>query len=194
MDASEEKDDRRPKTKEDAEIALKLFCRKYELIKTYSFFNNPNLRISHKSKIEDGYINTTYEGPSSEQIDAVLLNFRFFLNRNEHTAVDYLKDCFDLIGIRDDIRKELDAVFKERQLWRKRHSNINGLPNSELFGILIYGDRVHANEEKRVLSYNELMKYDLIKSAELFFLSKIIYEYFIIIGKFYSLINRQNNP
>lgn len=180
-----------PKTKEDAERALKLFCAKFERISEYSFFKVEKIGVRHEHKIAQGYTELFYEGPTNEQIDAVLLHLRFFLGKNESSSIFHLKKCFDLVGAEESSKRKLEDVLKLREKWQGESSRICDLSNSELFAILIWGGRIHANSQKRIESYDELMRFELFKAEEEFHLSRTIFEFLKIIQILAELIKSE---
>ena len=179
-----------PKTKEEAQRAVNLFCNKCDLIRGYSLWSYKTISIKGRISVNEAESESSYEGPSSEQIDAVLLHIRFFINRNEGSHIGYLPKIISLIDVDADDRNRINEILNKKKHWSASLSGLEGLTNSELFNILIFGARIHANEKDHVDDYAEFMRFDLFRTAELFHLSSIVNSYMVFMWAIQAVLQK----
>ena len=79
-----------PQTPDEARLALETFNAKFEQVKDYSFFQFT--KLSARAHYDFKTAEAVYEVdiPTDEQIDAALLNLRFFFVKNEYSRMDFL--------------------------------------------------------------------------------------------------------
>ena len=163
-----------PKTTEEARRAIRLFCDKCDLIRGYSLWAFSEFSIKGRFSPDEPDTPISYTGPSSEQIDAVLLHVRFFLNRNEGSHIGYIPACLSILSVNQEDRELISVILEQKNQWSRAPSGFDGIDNSKLFSILIYGSRIHANESDFVDDYAEFMRFEMFKEMELFHLASAV--------------------
>ncbi len=125
------------------------------------------------------------KGPNQESIDAYLLTFRFFIQKNENISFNKMANSFkeniddsELFDKFEEARAALNKFLDE-----KSHFNVNGVVSRrELMDTFIYGDLSHANDNKRE-KYLSWMKDEFMREL-------MRNEFRNIIGKVLIVINR----
>ena len=148
-----------PKSTDEARKVLNRFSARLDRISGYSLLKIA--RVSLSVKIEgDAPVKVERNHPTNEQIDAVLLNLRFFILGNEPTAFHRLEESYSLLPISAAIRTDIDAAFIHWNDWKNEPSIVGGNSNIQLFNTIIYGDIVHQNEKVPVDTYEEWSRND----------------------------------
>lgn len=147
------------KNKEFVE-ALSLFNQKVEKLESLSFISKAvegtNASISWRESF-DGYgdLSTERIGPTTESIDAFILTFRFFIQKNEICSLQNLSKLYDIFlknnELRIDFEKARSAINKFLDSGPQLDINFNGesLTYRKIMDIIIFGDLSHANKEKK---------------------------------------------
>jgi hypothetical protein len=147
-------------TKEEIFEILKLFNEKAEKLRSTTFIKKGiespgGIRISYKK----GHpITAERAGPTQEEIDAFVLTFRFFIQKNERCsfvsmAKVYENPALEQVGkerfayIRNVLNRFLDQdsiIGPESEIGKGRL-----FKNREIMDIFLYGDLSHANATKK---------------------------------------------
>ena len=175
--------------------ALILFNEKVDKLSSLSFIEQAqkgtNATINWKESPDgEGEVYTTRTGPTSEAIDAFVLTFRFFIQKNEICSLfrmsqhyekycesDDLKDQF--LKIRDKINEFLDSGPQVGIVFNKERLTFRTIMNT-----IIYGGLSHATKEKKEL-LDDLKKYPVYSIVENHLVSvlMVVYQYVCIIKK-----------
>lgn len=147
-----------PQTAEEAKLALRTFNAKFEQVKEYSFFQHVKLSSKTHYDFETGEATHETDLPTDEQIDAALLNLRFFFVTNECSTIENLPKIYAMIGANQDQLDAINHITNRWHTWKSKASVIGGYSNYSLFEMMIYGNRLHRNQQNRCDIYDGWMK------------------------------------
>ncbi|MDO8542845.1 MAG: hypothetical protein Q7S40_20580 [Opitutaceae bacterium] len=152
-----------PTTPAEAKAVLSVFNSKFERIIAYSFYKHP--QFSYRATFDNvaRTATTTTDIPTDEQIDAVLLQLRFFFVTNETTSFRYLVHSYTMLSLPADMMARCQAALDKWTAWRNAPARIGGYKNEKFFSIMVYGERIHRNQKDNCDVYDELMGQLLIK-------------------------------
>jgi len=142
--------------KKDIE-ALKLFNEKAEklaqLIFTETMFNQ-------RTKVEINYetgkgFKVLRKGPDSENIDAMALTLRFFMQNNEPCSLRNLSKIYIRLPINKDIKEKFSQArnsinnYLDSQSLIKYIFNFKSLSNRDILDTFMYGGLAHSKYKKK---------------------------------------------
>ncbi|MGB2964482.1 MAG: hypothetical protein WBB69_10910 [Anaerolineales bacterium] len=145
--------------RQDTFEAIELFVEKAEKLKTVDFVKSPKLAQFHWSW-NQGNETVEITGPRSQDIDALILTYRFFFDQKEHCSFRWLAENVlndsDLsekwkngfCELRDSINNYLDSYPSIKV---KNDSYPSPMTNLEIKDLFLYGNLSHAtwNMENR---------------------------------------------
>ncbi len=163
---------------------LKLFIEKADKLKNSTFIK----RILDNSGVDFsmGYGKPTtamLRGPDTENTDAFILTFRFFIQDNEKISLRNIKDIFHSSIATDEektnydqARTNLNAYLDGETMFTIGHK----ITRRELMDVFIYGGLSHANPQKKAI-YDKWMDTDILAQFMRNEFSVIIFEVLNII-------------
>lgn len=149
---------RPPQTANEARLTLETFNAKFEQVKEYSFFRHTKLSAKAYYDLTTGEATHTTDVPTDEQIDAALLSLRFFFVTNEFSRIDYLPTLYSLMGANQNLLDSINKIVAQWVQWKARPSVIAGYDNYRFFEIMIYGNRLHRNQQGNCEVHDGWMK------------------------------------
>lgn len=140
---------RPPQSTDEAKLAIETFNAKFEQVAQYSFFRHTKLSASSKFDFITHEGTHTADVPSDEQIDAALLNLRFFFVNNEPSSIDYLPAAYALLSAPQELVDKIKDLVEQWGAWKTLPSVVGGFNNYQFFEVMIYGSRLHRNAHAR---------------------------------------------
>jgi len=139
----------RDKTRE----ALEIFVEKASKLGSYRFIqSSKQLKFSYS--FDSGNLQIT--GPDSEEIDAYVLNFRYFIQKNERSSFRWLADnVLDDPGLSDDWKREFGVARKLLNDYLDKYPPIKvfmdeAVPTRrDIMYVFMYGNRSHETQRER---------------------------------------------
>ncbi len=171
-------------TTEIALDALRTFNRKWDKIASYSFLSTPTY-IKHRHQMigsgGESYVDSNY--PSEEQIDAVILNLRFFTQTNEPCSHHKISMAYSTLNIDASIVEGFASALNDFKVWWQSPCGYQGMTNCRLFNVFVHGDAAHRNDLEKVKTRDELAR----KSEEdlVFALCKVVHDMMRYLGPIY---------
>lgn len=91
-------------------------------------------------------------GPAQEKIDAFVLTFRFFIQKNEPISFFSMAEAFELDFVSDDLKKEFFDAKNHLNSYLDANTMFKigeHITRRELLYVFIYGELSHSDKEKR---------------------------------------------
>jgi len=121
-----------------------------------------------------GPLKVTSIRPDQDNIDAFILNFRYFIQDNEPTSIRNLKEFFNSSFVTKEEKNKFNSLRRNIQKYLSSSSNLaifeKEFSHGELMDTFIYGGISHATEVKEQ-KFHSLMKRE---DAKEFFWHKFI--------------------
>lgn len=158
----------KPITVDRAREGLWLFRHKVEVVRKRSFWSHRkvNAGVKFQQTPEGMKFENRYTGPSEEEIDALLLHFRFFLLVGEDSAIIHIPKWLRECDAPDEKITQVQALLDSYAKLMAESSHVAELSNERLLDVLIYGGRAHSNDEENVGMYRRLIQSPFIQAAE----------------------------
>lgn len=152
-----------------------------------SFVTDPPRFVWHAT---DGGGSLVVSGPSADEIDAFVLNIRFFLQKSEHSSFRWLADhALADPGVSlawknafAQARDALNMFLQDQPGIRIRRGCAAPLTNQQILDLFVYGDLAHATSDpsKRV-SFIEWMLVPLNRGLLTTQVLSILYAIFLLV-------------
>jgi len=148
---------------EDDIKALNLFNEKAEKLAQLSF---TQIMFSQKTKVDMVYeagkgFKVSRVGPGSENIDAIALTLRFFMQDREPSSIRNLSKIYERLSISQEIKDKFNKARISLNNYLDSESLIKiifagkSLTNRDILNTFMYGGLAHSNHKER---YDEWMK------------------------------------
>ncbi|WP_269521314.1 hypothetical protein [Alteromonas sp. BMJM2] len=121
-----------------------------------SYQNNSGVDFSWK-RGED--LSIKQRGPDQEQIDAFVLTFRFFIQKNEPISFYSMAEAFKSEFVSDELKEKFSDAKNHLNSYLDSNSMFKigeHITRRELLYVFIYGELSHSDREKRE-KYNDWM-------------------------------------
>lgn len=143
--------------------ALELFNEKAEKLAQLTF---TEIMFNQKTKVEMTYeagkgFEVSREGPDSENIDAIALTLRFFMQDKEPCSLRNLSKIYERLPISQALKEKFSQgraslnTYLDSQSLIKFIFNFKSLTNREILNTFMYGGLAHSRHKKR---YDEWMR------------------------------------
>lgn len=172
---------------QESKRTLELLIAKVDKLSNYSFFTE-NRELQFSISVDKDNIKSTLKGPTNEQIDAILLTFRLFIQDNDRISLAKLAKTVALDSSvtnmwKEEFNKSRNAINDFLDALPAIQAEINGQLISsrrEIMNVFIYGDLSHMKENKQK-KFEEWVSFPPNKALLKFYFIDIIQTVFNII-------------
>jgi len=150
--------------------AIELFVEKAEKLKAIDFVKSPKL-AQFRWSWNQGNEKVEITGPRNQDIDAVILTYRFFFDKNEHCSFPWLsKNVLDDSSLSENWKNGFCKLRDSLNYYLDSHPPIkvtndkylSPMTNMEIKNLFLFGDLSHANADKHK-KYKQWMSHSATK-------------------------------